>query len=105
MEASLASIDDQREKTRERLEALRREVALTSPKPTVALHEESRTASTPKTPADKVRLFRSLFRGRPDVYSAVLLHRLWVTAEVYEPLRNQWPTANTSGGVAQAIPA
>jgi transposase len=36
---------------------------------------------------------------------AVLLHRLWVTAQVYEPLRNQRRKANTSGGVAQAIPA
>ncbi len=36
---------------------------------------------------------------------AVLLHRLWVTGEVYEPLRTQPPRANTSAHVAQAIPA
>ncbi len=36
---------------------------------------------------------------------AVLLHRLWVTAEVYEPPRNHQGQTNTSGGVAQAIPA
>jgi transposase len=36
---------------------------------------------------------------------AVLLHRLWVTAEVYEPLRNQRRQTKTSTGVAQAIPA
>jgi transposase len=36
---------------------------------------------------------------------AVLLHRLWVTAEVYEPLRNHQRQANTSGNVAQVTPA
>jgi transposase len=36
---------------------------------------------------------------------AVLLHRLWVTGEVYEPLRTQPRRANTSAHVAQAIPA
>jgi transposase len=33
---------------------------------------------------------------------AVLLHRLWVTAEVYEPLRNP---ANKSDSIVQAVPA
>jgi hypothetical protein len=33
---------------------------------------------------------------------AVLLHRLWVTAEVYEPLRKQ---ANKPDKIAQAVPA
>jgi transposase len=36
---------------------------------------------------------------------AVLLHRLWVTGEVYEPLRNQPRRANVSGSVAQAMSA
>jgi hypothetical protein len=36
---------------------------------------------------------------------AVLLHRLWVTAEVYEPLRNSQRQANKLDSVAQAIPA
>jgi transposase len=36
---------------------------------------------------------------------AVLLHRLWVTAEVYEPLRNSQSGAGRSGGLAQAVPA
>ena len=33
---------------------------------------------------------------------AVLLHRLWVTAEVYEPLRNP---ADKPDCIAQAVPA
>jgi transposase len=36
---------------------------------------------------------------------AVLLHRLWVTAEVYEPLRNSQRQTNKLDSVAHAIPA
>jgi transposase len=36
---------------------------------------------------------------------AVLLHRLWVTGEVYEPLRNRPRRPNRSGSLHQAIPA
>ncbi len=36
---------------------------------------------------------------------AVLLHRLWVTGEVYEPLRNHLRRTNTSGSVVQAMSA
>jgi transposase len=36
---------------------------------------------------------------------AVLLHRLWVTGEVYEPLRNHQRPMNTSGSIAQAMSA
>jgi hypothetical protein len=66
-EASLASLDDQREQVRQRLEALRRQGVSTSSTPTVTLHRDQ-AAAMPMTPADKVRLFRSLFRGRPDIY-------------------------------------
>jgi superfamily II DNA or RNA helicase len=67
-EARLASIDAEREKVRQYLEALRRQVLTTPPTTTVTLDDEVRTVATPITPADKVRLFRSLFRGRSDVY-------------------------------------
>ena len=36
---------------------------------------------------------------------AVLLHRLWVTAEVYEPLRHGQRQANTHDRLAQEMPA
>jgi len=36
---------------------------------------------------------------------AVLLHRLWVTAEVYEPLRHGQQQANKPSRLAQAMPA
>jgi len=36
---------------------------------------------------------------------AVLLHRLWVTAEVYEPLRHSQRQAKRSGTLMQAVPA
>ncbi len=67
-EASLASLDDQRERARQRLEALRGQVVSTSSTPTMTLHDVAPATVIPRTPADKVRLFRSLFRGRPDVY-------------------------------------
>jgi superfamily II DNA or RNA helicase len=68
VEASLSSLDAQRERVRQHLEALRHRMASVPSSPAVTLYDEARTASVPKTPADKVRLFRSLFRGRPDVY-------------------------------------
>ena len=67
-EASLASLDDQREQVRQRLEALRRQVVSTSATPTMTPRDEVPSTPIPMTAADKVRLFRSLFRGRPDVY-------------------------------------
>ena len=67
-EASLASLDDQREQVRQRLEALRRQVVSTSATPTVTPRDEVLSTPIPMTAADKVRFFRSLFRGRPDVY-------------------------------------
>ena len=36
---------------------------------------------------------------------AVLLHRLWVTGEVYKPLRDHQRRTNTSALVAQAMSA
>ncbi|HKZ21526.1 MAG TPA: DEAD/DEAH box helicase family protein [Acidimicrobiia bacterium] len=67
-EEHLASIDDQRERVKTRLETLRRQLASVSSTPTTTLREQVGPAAVPMTPADKVHLFRSLFRGRPDVY-------------------------------------
>ncbi len=67
-EARLASIEAEREKVRQRLAALRRQTLATSPTATARLDDEVRGVATPITPAEKVRLFRSLFQGRPDVY-------------------------------------
>ncbi len=63
----LATLDSERTRTRERIAALRVELAATS---RAATETE---AAPPRSPGDKVALFRSLFRGRADVFA-----RRWV---------------------------
>lgn len=57
------------------------------PKPTTGPQS---TATAPKTPAEKITLFKGLFRGRPDVYP-----RLWINERTgrkgYAPAcANEW---------------
>lgn len=65
-EASLRRIEAEQAEARARLSALRSHLAaldlVPAPAPTAP------TARGPQTPADKVNLFRQLFRGRPDLY-------------------------------------
>jgi hypothetical protein len=63
----LATLDGERARTRERIAALRTELAAAS---RVGVETE---VATPRSPGDKVALFRSLFRGRADVFA-----RRWV---------------------------
>lgn len=68
-EARLAELDRQREASRSRIEALRTELAIfraNEPTPTVLPVVTSIQA--PTTPAEKVRLFRALFKGREDIF-------------------------------------
>ncbi|MBI5431911.1 MAG: DEAD/DEAH box helicase family protein [Planctomycetes bacterium] len=69
-EAELAALDQQREDLRARVLAAR--AALTSrPTSTAPPTPASTTGGlAPQTPDEKVRLFRSLFRGRADVFPA-----------------------------------
>jgi hypothetical protein len=67
-EARLASLDVQREQVRQRLAALRNDLQSLPTTKTGTLDPRERASMVPTTPSDKVRLFRSLFRGRPDVY-------------------------------------
>jgi len=53
-EASFASLDDQREQVRQRLEALRRQAVSIPSAPGVTLHVGVRSTAIPATPADKV---------------------------------------------------
>lgn len=66
-EARLAKLELERERASARLEALREQLAATSPG--VELPDRLRlpTTSVPTTPQEKVALFRALFRGREDV--------------------------------------
>jgi len=65
--ASLAGAERTCGELKARIATLEIELAALSPmtKPGAAPPQGS---STPKTPADKVKLFQSLFRGRPDVF-------------------------------------
>lgn len=90
-EALLTRLESDRERARERLAALRAALvalgsAAVSPTDMVDL---ARTES-PITSAEKVRLFRSLFRGRRDVFP-----RLWINpgkgTKGYAPAcHNEW---------------
>jgi superfamily II DNA or RNA helicase len=92
--ARLARIDAERERALRRLAELQaasdlaeqRQSPPADPAPTVKVQGES----IPRTTADKIQLFRSLFRGRPDVYP-----RRWVNENTgkqgYSPAcANEW---------------
>lgn len=68
-EAQLAEIDHAQQSARTRIAALRAELdARSTPPPTSTVTPPSTGGSVPRSPAEKVSLFRSLFRGRPDVF-------------------------------------
>ena len=75
-EARLAELARKQVGLRERTERLRREILRLGGKPQPTLCSSSPLATGPTTPADKIKLFRSLFRGRGDVFP-----RLWVNAK------------------------
>lgn len=75
-EARLSSLDRERDEALARLATLRQEFAALPAVPCEALAGLSLTArDVPSTAADKVRLFRSLFRGRSEVYPTRFLSK------------------------------
>jgi hypothetical protein len=66
-ESDLERIEAQRIAAKARIDSLRNELAAldATPRPVVP---EPLPGLVPHTPADKVKLFRQLFRGRPDLY-------------------------------------
>ena len=68
-ESLLATLTAQQAESRHRLAALRAELAALDTEPGIRVGLPlSFEAPIPQTPADKVRLFRSLFRGREDIF-------------------------------------
>ena len=65
-ESRLAGISRAHEEAEARLEALNKEFAAIDPEEPARAGQVSRL--TPISPAEKIALFRSLFRGRPDVF-------------------------------------
>jgi hypothetical protein len=64
-EAGLRRLEAEQEEAHVRLSVLRSELAALDPVPAPA---PAPFTAGPRTPADKVKLFRQLFRGRPDMY-------------------------------------
>ena len=68
-EAALARLEAQQAESRQHLTALRAELAAVGAEPEIRVNGPlALEAPIPRTPAVKVRLFRSLFRGREDVF-------------------------------------
>ncbi|MCC6765744.1 MAG: DEAD/DEAH box helicase [Deltaproteobacteria bacterium] len=68
-EVRLATLEAEQADSRCRLAALRADVASLGAEPQIRVHPPlAIDAPVPRTPADKVKLFRSLFRGREDVF-------------------------------------
>jgi superfamily II DNA or RNA helicase len=68
-EALLATLEAQQDESRHRLTALRAELAAFDVEPEIHVRPaRAIEAPIPRTPADKIRLFRSLFRGREDIF-------------------------------------
>src|ERR1039457_4458347 len=68
-EALLATLEAQAAASRHRLTALQAELAALDTEPEIHVRLPlALEVPIPQTPADKVRLFRSLFRGREDIF-------------------------------------
>ncbi len=67
-EASLRRLADEQAEAKARLSALQCELAALDQVPAPAPEPTAPLPGGPRTPADKVKLFRQLFRGRPDLY-------------------------------------
>ncbi len=68
-EALLATLEAQQDESSHRLTALRAELAALDAEPEIHVRPpRAIEAPIPRTPADKIRLFRSLFRGREDIF-------------------------------------
>ncbi len=88
-EARIARLEGELKQTQARLQSLRAELSARPPSPPDSLAPVSWTGA-PVTSAEKVALFRSVFRGREDVYP-----KLWTNARTgrkgYAPAcANEW---------------
>ena len=69
-ETRLATLEAEQAKTKHRLAALRAELVALDTEPEIRVHLPLPIeAPNPRAPAEKVRLFRSLFRGRKDIFA------------------------------------
>ena len=66
--AALADLERTRDQLQARTTSLRAELAAISPTAADRVHIQRLPARAPQTPTEKLKLFQSLFRGRPDVF-------------------------------------
>lgn len=89
--AALADLERTRDQLQTRITVLRTELASLPPTGGVAaLTDPSPGTSAPQTPAEKVKLFRSLFRGRTDVFPVRFLSRKTNRAGYAPACSNKW---------------
>lgn len=67
-ETSLRRLEAEQAQAKARLAARQNELAALDVAPAPVGESATSLANGPRTPADKVKLFRQLFRGRPDLY-------------------------------------
>ncbi|MFN7973873.1 MAG: DEAD/DEAH box helicase family protein [Acidobacteriota bacterium] len=90
-EARLAAIEERERHARQRVEALKAEIAEVGEPPSVRVQlPPAAPSAVPTTPSEKVALFRALFRGREEIYP-----RLWTNPKTgrsgYAPACfNEW---------------
>ena len=89
-QARLVELKREEAELRARLERLRRDAADAGGQASPSPRSPASEATLPATPTDKIKLFRSLFRGRGDVFP-----RFWVNAKKgkhgYAPAcANEW---------------
>ena len=90
--AALADLERARDKLQARIAALRTELAATGA-PTVNVAAPTNSASgtaSPQTPAEKVKLFLSLFRGRTDVFPIRFVSKKTGRAGYAPACSNKW---------------
>jgi hypothetical protein len=87
----LADLERKCDEARGKMESLRVELAAASVATLDSPQLQSTAGSTtPRTPADKVRLFRSLFRGREDIYPVRFVSKKTARAGYAPACSNKW---------------
>lgn len=86
---SLAGVERTCGELKARIASLQMELAALAPT-TKSRLELSPGSRTPQTPADKVKLFRALFRGRPDVFPTRFVSKNTGRAGYAPACSNKW---------------
>lgn len=92
IEAELASIDKKRKKLLSELSQLRQQVLQKNATPQLSLNLQTPTIDKSTSQAEKISLFRALFRGREDVFPRRFENRNSGKSGFAPVCRNEWKT-------------